>query len=66
MSSAIPSFTSALTELVPRYAAGPETGTHSVSFGQPGSAAAVVVPLLQLGLEPLVELWPSQPDVLFG
>jgi chorismate lyase/3-hydroxybenzoate synthase len=66
MSSAIPSFTSPLTEVVPRYAAGPETGTHSVSFGQPGGAAAVVVPLLQLGPEPLMELWPSQPDVLFG
>ncbi|HEY0142789.1 MAG TPA: Rid family hydrolase [Thermoanaerobaculia bacterium] len=38
----------------------------SVSFGQPVPGARVHVPLRQLGPAPLVEIWPSHPDVLFG
>lgn len=65
MSSAISPAPSAFAGLVPRYGAAPEAAAHAITFGE-RAAGAVYVPLRQLAPERLVELWPSQPDILFG
>lgn len=65
MSSAISPAPDAFDALVPRYGAAPEIATHAVSFGA-HAGGAVYVPLQLLGDQPSVELWPAQPDILFG
>lgn len=64
MSSSILRSTSRPTDLLPAYATAAPAAGHTVSFGdQP--PAAVHVPLRVLS-EPLLEVWPSVDDVLFG
>lgn len=58
-SSTSPSVSTA--DLAPRYVGG-EAAHFTLSCG----GRTVEVPARQLGPEPLIEVWPSSPDVLFG
>lgn len=64
MSSSTSPSISRAADLAPSYASSPRD--IAVTFGEPLPGARVHVPLRQLGREPLVEIWPSHPDVLFG
>jgi chorismate lyase/3-hydroxybenzoate synthase len=58
---------SASEAIVPRYvSAGGVVREPFVAFGANVDGALITVPMPQIGSEPLIELWPSRDDVLFG
>lgn len=52
--------------IVPRYVAATTVRAPFVAFGTAVDGALITVPAPQIGREPLIELWPSRADVLFG